>query len=159
MKPWSTKTATVRISKATTVSPDCFDFLPKNPTCLIIRVDFIDEENEPSSFIDNDLNSTSLDDAVVGWMDWKATQDSADALLDIARDIQRRYSDVDVDDESTLSRAPVLGDPSIWRIKVKVCDVVKAGISDLLIGYLLAWTRTYDRRRNIAESDPEAIAQ
>jgi hypothetical protein len=115
---------TVRISKASVVGPRgiyycyCYYFV------TFIRVDDIDETEDSESFIDNGFKSSSLDDAVVGWMDWRATQETADALVDVARDIQHRHSRVYVDDDSALSRAPVVGDPSIWRIKVNVSVVV-----------------------------------
>lgn len=113
---------TVRISKATLVGPRCLFF--NFHLCDVYRVDVIDEANDNANFIDNGFKSTSLDDAVVGWMDWRATQETADALVDVARDIQLRHSRVRTDDGLAFSRAPVLGDPSIWRIKVNVSGVV-----------------------------------
>jgi hypothetical protein len=90
----------------------------------IIRAGFIVEPNDTESLIDNGFNSTSLEDAVVGWMDWRVTQESADELVAIAQDIKHRHSRIRVEDDSTLSLAPVLGDPSIWRIKVNVRNII-----------------------------------
>jgi hypothetical protein len=90
----------------------------------IIQADSIVEPHDTESLIDNGFGSASLEDAVVGLMDWRAAQESADELVAIAQDIEHRHSRIHVEDDSTLSLAPVPGDPSIWRIKVNVRTIV-----------------------------------